>query len=105
MRQPPDRGVKPEGVFAAHSIHKAASLALIALALTGCVAVWGQAYDIEQATSESVTIRYDRNFATLDEVDKIARKNCAESGKMAVEQHESTSVWRITTVSFNCVQR
>jgi len=85
-------------------MHRAAVLLLIAVGLSGCVAVWGRAYNIESETSESVTIKYDRNFTTLKDVNKVAQANCAEIGKKAVERHATTSIWQITTVTYGCVK-
>lgn len=86
-------------------MQRIAVLILAASALSGCVAVWGQPYKVESETSESVTIKYDRNFTDLAKVEKVARANCAEIGKKAVKENEETSIWRITTVSFRCVKR
>jgi len=78
---------------------------LMATSLCSCVAVWGRSYEIESATSEAVTIKYDRNFTTLKNVTEVARRNCAEIGKSAVKRDEIKSLWQINTVTFDCIKR
>lgn len=85
-------------------MHKLAAIVAMAVALSGCVAVWGRPYEVETQTSESVTLKYDRNFASLGDVEKVAQANCAELGKSAVKKNETTSIWRISTVTFDCVK-
>jgi hypothetical protein len=77
----------------------------IAVALTGCVAVWGRGYNVEAANSASVTIKYDRHFSSLSEVEAVANASCGGFGKHQVSRGESTSPWGLTTVTFACVEQ
>jgi len=79
--------------------------AAIALTLCGCVAVWGRAYNIESANSDSVVIKYDGHFTSPGAVQNVAQARCAQRGRNAVSQGESTSIWGLTTVSFTCTER
>lgn len=82
---------------------KTACLFLIAVAFSGCVAVWGRAYEIELETSELVTIKYDGHFTSSGDVQNVAQASCARYGKDAASQGELTSFWGLTTVPFVCV--
>lgn len=79
-------------------------LIFIALALSGCVAVWGHAYNIESQDADSIIIKYDRHFASSGDVQNVAQASCARYGKDAASQGESTSIWGLTTVPFACVK-
>lgn len=82
---------------------KPVAACLTAAALSGCVAVWGNAYHIVSETPDSVTINYDKTFTTLADVKQVAEGSCQALGKKAVKRDETTNLWRITTVHFSCV--
>lgn len=83
---------------------KPALVAALALGLGGCVAVWGKAYHVEEETSDSVTIKYDDNFGSIDEVRQVAETSCQAHGKDAVPARDpSASLWGISTAEFDCV--
>ena len=84
-------------------IRSVAGLLLVATALSGCVAVWGRSYTVEQQTADAVSIKYDRNFGSLKEVVKVAQADCGNYGRKAVLVKKTTSVWQLTTVDFKCV--
>ncbi len=86
-------------------MYKAFLVVSVTIALTGCVVAWGGTYSIETQTPDSVTIKYDGNFMTPEKIQKVAQATCEGYGKNAVKQEESTSVWRLTTVSFLCAKR
>ncbi len=81
---------------------RTALIILIMNTLVGCVAVWGRAYEIEAATANSVTIKYDGHFTSSREVNQVAETSCRKFNKAPAKQTESTSVWGLTTVAFAC---
>lgn len=82
-----------------------AAFILAATLLSGCVAVWGRAYDVSFRSPDSVLIDYDRHFGSLDEITNVAQNICAEYSKNAAFQRESTNMWGITSASFACKAR
>jgi hypothetical protein len=74
-----------------------------AIALAGCVAVWGGAYEVESADAQAVIIKYDGHFTSADKIRGVAQANCSRYGEDAIPQRESTSVWGLTTAGFACV--
>lgn len=85
-------------------MRKLFAIALMTVSLGGCVAVWGQAYSIDSSTSDSVTIKYDRNFTSLGEVEGVAQSHCGSYRKKAVKTEETSSFWGLNTVYFDCVK-
>jgi hypothetical protein len=83
---------------------RAAVVAVVAVGLPGCVALWGGGYHIESENSQSITMKYDSHFASLSEVQNVAEAECRHYGKRAISQN-STSAWGITTVVFDCVAK
>jgi hypothetical protein len=84
---------------------KTIAVILIALALGGCVAVWGRAYEIEAADADAVTIKYDGHFTSSENIQTVAQASCAPYGRSAVPQGETTSFWGLTTANFTCGAR
>jgi hypothetical protein len=84
---------------------KAGLMLSIAGALGGCVAIWGSAYKIASENADSVAIRYDAHFISRGDVDKLAQTHCARFDRAAVAGAASTSVWGLTTVTFDCIAR
>jgi hypothetical protein len=82
----------------------AIALGLI-LMLTGCVIVWGRAYEIEAETSEWITIKYDSNFTSLADIQGLAQASCDTHDKRAVFRDQSTNILHLTTVDFDCTAR
>ncbi|SMF60135.1 hypothetical protein SAMN06265365_121104 [Tistlia consotensis] len=80
------------------------ALFVTGILLTGCVAAWGSSYDVSFQSPESVVIKYDDHFTSTDSVAKVAQASCADYGRRAVAQPESTSFWGITTAPFRCVE-
>ena len=75
------------------------------LALSGCVVVWGRAYEVEAETSESITIEYDTNFTSLADVQQVAQASCGTHDKRAVFRDQSMNIWHLTTANFDCVAK
>jgi hypothetical protein len=82
-----------------------ASVVFAAIALAGCVAVWGRAYDIDAADSGAVAIKYDAHFTSAGNVLQVAQASCERYDKVAISREESTSLWGITTARFDCIGR
>lgn len=80
----------------------AVAVALVA-ALSGCVAVWGRAYNVEAETSEWITIKYDTTFASLAEIQQVAQASCDTHSKRAVYRDQSMNILHLTTANFDCV--
>jgi PBP1b-binding outer membrane lipoprotein LpoB len=84
---------------------KVAVILGLALVLSGCVVVWGRAYEIEAETSEWITIKYDSNFTSLPDIQQVAQASCDAHDKHAVFRDQSTSILHLTTVDFDCVTK
>jgi hypothetical protein len=77
----------------------------LALMLSGCVIVWGRAYEIEAETSQWITIKYDSNFTSLADIQQVAQTSCGTHDKRAVFRDQSTNIVHLTTVDFDCTAR
>jgi hypothetical protein len=75
------------------------------LALSGCVVVWGRAYEVEAETSEWITIKYDTTFTSLADVQQVAQARCDTHRKRAVFRDQSLNIWHLTTANFDCVAK
>ena len=84
-------------------MRRAVAMAMMLTALAGCIAVWGRGYDIEDETSESITIKFDEHFADLSDVEVVAREHCGRYRKTAVLRERTKSMWGITTLDFGCL--
>jgi len=78
------------------------AIVALTIALSGCVLVWGGAYEVEAETSDWITIKYDSNFTSLADMQQLADASCAVHDKRATMRDQSTSVWHLTTVTFDC---
>lgn len=76
--------------------------AAVSLLLSGCVIVWGGAYEIDEETSDGVTIKYDSNFTSLKQMQQVAQTSCSTHNRRAVLKDQSMSIWHLTTVDFEC---
>ena len=77
----------------------------LAALLSGCVVVWGRAYEVEAETSEWITIKYDTTFASLAEIQQVAQASCDIHGKRAVFRDQSMNIWHLTTANFDCAAK
>jgi hypothetical protein len=77
----------------------------LTLTLSGCVIVWGRAYEIEAETSEWITIKYDSNFTSFADIQQVAQTSCDTHDKRAVFRDQSTNIVHLTTVDFDCTTR
>jgi hypothetical protein len=85
-------------------VRRSVAIVSAALALSGCVAVWGRAYEVEFQSPESVVLKYDGTFIDRSDVLKVAQQGGAKSGREAVPQSEHTSFWNLTTIAVRCAE-
>jgi hypothetical protein len=86
-------------------MYKVFVIGLTSLALAGCIAVWGRAYEIQSESPDSVVLEYDSTFIDKADILAVARGSCEKRNRDAVIQSEETSIWNITTVSVGCAER
>jgi hypothetical protein len=80
-------------------------MAVTSFAVIGCVAVWGQPYKVEFASSSSITINFDPSLTNMGEVQNVAQAHCNKFGKDAIPQTSQDSVWALRNISFLCKKR
>ena len=54
---------------------------ILVVVLNGCVAVWGEAHKITEASSEKFVIQYDPTLTSGSRGQLLATKHCAKYGK------------------------
>ena len=77
---------------------------MLTLILTGCANApvgWGGKYEIIQANSKSVTIKYD-TILGANAIFEAANKHCAKYGKEPVPTTKSTQSLGIALQTFVC---
>lgn len=74
-------------------------------ALTGCVAVWGQSYNVAMTNSRSVVVEYDPAVVNMPAMLKEAQDHCDRFGKDAVLHDESTGNLGIRVNTYRCESR
>jgi hypothetical protein len=72
------------------------------LLLGGCVAMWGQAFNIRDNSPDAITIQYDANFTTPKAMQKLAQEHCARYGKKASLKSDSRNLVHIDTAIYEC---
>lgn len=72
------------------------------IALSGCAAVWGQAYKVEVANSSRVIINYDPSLTDVGSLLNVAQKNCSAYGKEAVPDKILPSELGLREAWFRC---
>lgn len=77
----------------------------VALALGGCVAVWGRGYHVDFANSSSITINSDPAFDNTGDLQRVAQKHCDKYDKDAVPKTSELDVWGLRDTTFVCVKR
>jgi hypothetical protein len=80
-------------------------MAITVLAVMGCVAVWGEPYKVEFASSSSITINFDPSLSNMGEVQNVAQAHCDQFGKDAIPQTSQDSMWGLRNMSFFCKKR
>ncbi len=75
------------------------------LLLSGCVAVWGSAYNIEAESDTGVTITYDPSLTSSGAIEAVAAQECGRYQKVAVPKSQTFSAWALARISFVCDTR
>jgi len=78
---------------------------IIATSISGCVAVWGQSYNVALANSRSVVIEYDPAVINLPSMLQAAQTECDKFGKDAVLDGTSSGNLGILVNTFRCETR
>lgn len=71
----------------------------------GCVAVWGDSYNVAAANSSSVTIEFDPAVVNLPKVLAAAQAECDKFGKDAVLDNTSPGNLGIVVNTYRCEVR
>ena len=74
----------------------------VLILLNGCVAVWGDAYQIESQTPDAIVINYDTNFIDDADIEKLASDHCQTYHKSALLRTHDKDMWNLSTDSFIC---
>lgn len=84
---------------------KLSVLAVVLLGCAGCVAVWGQSYNVALANSRSVVIEFDPVVVNLPALMKAAQDECDRYGKDAVLDSVSNGNLGIRVNTYRCEVR
>lgn len=81
------------------------SLGLCVLLLGGCVAVWGNSYNVAMANSRSVVIEYDPLLVNMSSVMNAAQTECSKFGKDAVLDSQTEGNTGVQVNTYRCEVR
>ena len=81
------------------------SLGLAVLLLGGCVAVWGNSYNVAMANSRSVVIEYDPLLVNMSSVMNAAQTECSKFGKDAVLDSQTEGNTGVQVNTHRCETR
>jgi hypothetical protein len=87
------------------AVSLALSVAIMAPVITECAVAWGKPYNVEFASSSSITINYDPGLTSMGEVQNVAQAHCDKYGKDAIPQGSQDRMWKLRDVSFICKTR
>jgi hypothetical protein len=73
--------------------------------ISGCVAVWGQSYNVALANSRSVVIEYDPTVINLPAMLQAAQTECDQYNKDAVLDGTSRGNLGIMVNTYRCETR
>jgi hypothetical protein len=76
-----------------------------AVLLSGCVAVWGESYNVALANSRSVVIEYDPAVINVPSMLNAAQAECNKFGKDAVLDGTSRGNLGILVNTYRCETR
>lgn len=84
--------------------NRAVYIFIMAFALGGCVAVWGEAHKIVSADSNGMRIRYDSSLTSSARTSAIAREHCKKFGKIAepVDAEMPGALFGIIEETYEC---
>jgi len=80
------------------------SIGLI-LGLSGCVAAWGDSYNVALENRRSIVIEYDRAVADIPKILRVAQAHCNKFGDDAVLDSTSEGNIGIYVNTYACVSR
>jgi hypothetical protein len=72
-------------------------------ALCGCVAVWGDSYNVAMQNDAGVLIEYDPAVVNMVRITAAAQTACERHGKSAANPKQGDSNQGIRTIYFQCV--
>jgi len=75
---------------------------VFSLTITGCVAVWGQSYNIDFADKDVVQVNYDASVINYPHMLAQVASHCAAYGKGYVNDSTITNGWGITMAVYRC---
>jgi len=80
-------------------------ISLVSILLSGCVAVWGQSYNIDIKNEDYVQVNYDSSVINMGAMLADIKIHCAKYDKNY--KHESTirNAWGINMAVYNCVDK
>lgn len=84
---------------------KFVSLGCSVLLLGGCVAVWGNSYNVAMANSRSVVIEYDPLVVNMSNVMNAAQTECSKFGKDAVLDSQTEGNMGVYVNTYRCETR
>ncbi len=77
---------------------------LLPLLLSGCVAIWGQSYNIDAATEDYVQVNYDASVINYQAMLSEIQAHCAQYDKDYVNDSTIVNGWSITMAVYRCVK-
>lgn len=87
-----------------HSV-KLVGLGSVLFLCAGCVAVWGQSYNVAMANSRSVVIEYDPVVVNMPSMLQAAQNECDKYGKDAVLDNTGSGNLGIRVNTYRCEAR
>lgn len=78
---------------------------VLSLSLAGCVAVWGNSYNVASSNSRSVTVEFDPLLVNMGAVMNAAQSECAKYGKDAVLDSSTEGNIGVTVNTYRCETR
>ncbi|MCS0122939.1 hypothetical protein [Vibrio alginolyticus] len=80
-------------------------ICLLPLALSGCVAVWGQSYNIDIANEDYVQVNYDASVINYQAMLSEIQAHCAKYEKDYVNDSTIVNGWGITMAVYRCIEK
>ncbi|HCG7756427.1 hypothetical protein ACSTIV_20475 [Vibrio parahaemolyticus] len=80
-------------------------ICLLPFALSGCVAVWGQSYNIDIANEDYVQVNYDASVINYQAMLSEIQAHCAKYEKDYVNDSTIVNGWGITMAVYRCIEK